>query len=451
MELSTLVTELQRRYYVLESLIYTGQSVKVYNVKQGELLAVVKDITYPHSMTWERAIQEVNIILRLDHPRIVKIYDYFQYFSSPQTWQLVIVFERIAKDLMKDIQDRNRNRYMWRPEELLGLYAELAEAFAYLQGKGIVHRDIKPQNILIANGHIKVTDFGTSKDGTYSLFKDSREWTVTGTPYFLSPLVKRGFVERKARVDHSVIKSDVYSLGLTFLIMAKLESPTTLISLKSLRRVTEEVIVDIVYGDTIKNILRWMLDEDETKRPDFIELLGYLRTLIPQVPAQEPQIAAAPADIVDCVHVLSGAPAVVSTPCHGKLCAQCVRITNEELGLVRYHCLYCYRFSNQRSVPLPSHEIPPVQIPLPSQEIVPIQVSQEQPSALTNVAKNKQEEQKSSLEHIDRTIAVCAECLNVHSRALLLPQPGCSKLLCQNCISYYEKYENLRYGRVLGS
>ena len=44
MELSTLEAELRKRNYVLEHLIYTGQTVKVYNVKQGELPAVVKDI-----------------------------------------------------------------------------------------------------------------------------------------------------------------------------------------------------------------------------------------------------------------------------------------------------------------------------------------------------------------------------------------------------------------------
>jgi serine/threonine protein kinase len=438
MELSTLEAELRKRNYVLERLIYTGQSVKVYDIKQGELPAVVKDITYPHSMTWERAIQEVNIVLTLDHPRIVKIYDYFKYFSSPQTWQLAIVFERVAKDLMKDIQDRNRNKYMWRPEELLGLYVELAEGFAYLQERGVVHRDIKPQNILIANGHIKITDFGTSKDGIVSLLTTVKEWTVTGTPYFLSPEVKRAFVERKARVDHRVVKSDVYSLGLTFLIMAKLESPATLVSLQSLSRITTEVTANIVYGDTIKNIIRRMLEEDETKRPDFIRLLGDLRTLAQPAPAKQPQVAAAPADAIGCEHVLSGDPAVIATPCHGQLCAQCVKITNEELGLVRYQCVYCYRFFHQLTVHLAPQGIAPVQIP------------QEQHSAQTNVAKNKQEEQKSSLEPIDSNSAVCAECRNVHSRALLLPQPGSSKLLCQNCISYYEEYENFRYGSVLG-
>ena len=439
MELSTLEAELRKRNYVLEHLIYTGQTVKVYNVKQGELPAVVKDIAYPHSMAWERAVQEVNIVLTLDHPRIVKIYDYFQYFSSPQTWQLVIVFERLAKDLMKDIQDRNRNKYMWRPEELLGLYVELAEAFAYLQEQGVVHRDIKPQNILIANGHIKVTDFGTSKNGSISFLLKINNWTVTGTPYFLSPQVKREFSERKDRVDHIVIKSDVYSLGLTFLIMAKLESPSTLVRFQSLSRITTEVTADIVYGDTIKNIIRWMLQEDETKRPDFIDLLGYLRRLALPAPAEEPQVAAAPANIFGCSHVLSGTPAVVATPCHGQLCAQCAPITIEELGFARYHCVYCYHFSHQLSAPVAPQEIAPVQVP------------QVQPSTLTNVAKNKQEEQKGSLEHMDRDSAVCAECLLVRSRALLLPQPGSSQLLCQNCISYYEKYEKLRYGRVLGS
>lgn len=420
MDLSTLEAELFKRNFTLQRLIYTGQSVKVYEITQGEYSAVVKDITYPLSMTFDRAVNEVNIILSLDHPSIVKIYDYFQYNSSAQTWQLAIVFEKVAKDLMKEIQDRCKNKYMWRPEELLGLYVQLAEAFAYLQEKGVVHRDIKPQNILIANGQIKITDFGTSKAKTPSLLQSARDWTVTGTPYFLSPQVKRGLTENKSRVVHEVVKSDVYSLGLTFLSMAKLESPASMVRIQSLPRVTAEVTDNIVYGDSIKNVLRWMLQEDERQRPDFISLLQHLRTLVPVAPRPAP----IQAELSGCAHVLQGADAVIVTPCHGQLCAQCVRIVSAEGEMVRYLCSFCYRYSHQ-SLP---------------QEFISV------PQTPFTLSSDRSEEQKCAIQPNTLDSTECAKCHKVRSRALLLPFPTDTKLLCANCLSTFERDNRFRYG-----
>ena len=422
MDLSTLEAELRKRNYALQRLIYAGRTVKVYEIAQGEIPAVVKDIAYPLSMTYERAVNEVNIILSLDHPNIVKVYDYFQYNSSAQTWQLAIVFEKVAKDLMKEIQDRCRNKYMWRPEELLGLYVQMAEAFAYLQGQGVVHRDIKPQNILIANGQVKVTDFGTSKVETPSLLQVAKDWTLAGTPYFLSPQVKRGLVQNQSRVVHEVVKSDVYSLGLTFLSMAKLESPASMTRVQSLPRVTAEVTASLVYGDSIKNVLRWMLQEDEGQRPDFISLLQYLQTLV--VPAP-PQPAPSPAKQNSCFHVQQGADAVIATPCHGQLCAQCVRIASAEGEAVRYLCSFCYRYSNQS---------------LPQESI-------SAPQAFPNLSIDRRAEPQCAIQPCSIVSTECMECHKVRSRALLLPFPADSKLICENCLRNCERDKKFRYGK----
>ena len=429
MELSTLGAQLSQRNYHLREMLYVSDSVKVYAVEsqEGEA-AVVKDITYSDTTTWEKATNEVNIILQLDHPCIVKIYDYFGYRSSAHTWQLAIIFEKVAKDLMRDIKDRRLQNYMWTQEELMSLYVEMVDVFAYLQEQGVAHRDIKPQNILIANGHVKITDFGTSKQTSLSLLKRVSTWTLVGTPYFLSPLLKKSLANRQNTVEHYVIKSDVYSLGLTFLAMAKLETPTDFAKLKSLRRVTQEITNSVVYNETIKNLLRLMLEEDEANRPDFIAIRDWLKSAA----ENREQSGRQPG----CPHVIRGTPVRIVAPCHGPLCALCVYVFQTGDGGCQSYCSVCNYLLEETPPPSPPL-IPPMQETLPlSRQTVPTD---------SNWTRHQAEDQETALKPCVTLPPGCAECLNVHCRALLVAVPGQGKLLCQGCLQYYEQYEDLNY------
>lgn len=83
--------------------------------------------------------------------------------------------------------------------------------------KSIFHRDIKPENILLKNNNIiKITDFGVSRE---LLEKKYASMTLVGTPIYFSPLLWDKFVSKNpnSKVHHDLEKSDVFSLGLTFL------------------------------------------------------------------------------------------------------------------------------------------------------------------------------------------------------------------------------------------
>ena len=100
----------------------------------------------------------------------------------------------------------------------------MIEVFAHLQKSDIAHRDIKPSNILLFSEdplYFKVCDVGA---GTAVNFCDyTKEMTVIGTPYYLSPELFRAYRQKMNLVNYKVYKSDTYSLGLVFLEFCSLK------------------------------------------------------------------------------------------------------------------------------------------------------------------------------------------------------------------------------------
>lgn len=180
-------------------------------------------------------------------------------------------------DLEKLISDRVARKQPFSEEELLGYLAQLISAYAYLQEKNVAHRDVKPQNIFVTgNGKIlKVGDLGsaTRKDGQATS-------TLMGTPLYLSPKLRQEFLNSNAggsNVNHNVFKSDVFSLGLTFLYMASLVQVKDLATLDDLRfKIANRISSLPDCYNNLKKILEKMLDVNENARLDFIDLKKFM-------------------------------------------------------------------------------------------------------------------------------------------------------------------------------
>lgn len=127
-------------------------------------------------------IQERTILLKLDHPFIMKL------VRTYKTHNLIIfMLEYIpGKVMSKFLQSRNKI-YINNIELLCFYLASIFIALSYLNSKGICHRDLKPDNIMIdEKGYLKILDFGTSielKDFTH---------TITGTPHYIAPEIMLG-------------------------------------------------------------------------------------------------------------------------------------------------------------------------------------------------------------------------------------------------------------------
>lgn len=117
---------------------------------------------------------ETGILAQIEHPFIVNLLATFQDDS-----RLFLLLEFInGGELFSHLRKEGR-----LPDADAKFYAaEIVLAFAYLHGKSIIYRDLKPENLLIdCDGHIKITDFGFAK------VVEDRTWTLCGTPEYLAP------------------------------------------------------------------------------------------------------------------------------------------------------------------------------------------------------------------------------------------------------------------------
>jgi hypothetical protein len=145
----------------------------------------------------ERFRREARAIARVSHPNIVTVIDRGEFEESQ-----FIVFEHVPGETLKDIVEREGPLPV---EEALALAHQVARALAYAHERGIVHRDVKPHNVLVdEDGGAKVTDFGLAR--SLDLEHDiTQTGTLLGTCDYISPEQASG-----QAVDE---RSDQYSLG----------------------------------------------------------------------------------------------------------------------------------------------------------------------------------------------------------------------------------------------
>lgn len=146
---------------------------------------------------------EALILGVLEHPNIVKVYDYIETSN-----ELIIVMEFIdGKSLDKLLKEEIAPLPY---NEAINLFYQILDGIDYAHRKGIIHRDIKPSNILIKNdGTIKITDFGIAKLQESS---QTRTGTRMGTLFYMSPEQVKG----EKSID---LRTDIFSLGVTLFEM----------------------------------------------------------------------------------------------------------------------------------------------------------------------------------------------------------------------------------------
>ena len=170
----------------------------------------------------ERFRREAEAAARLDHPAIAKVLDW-----GTQDGRRYLVMERIDGDSLSELITRiraagggavERDHDLQRAEPVAQLVARVADALCVAHSRGIVHRDVKPQNILVdAAGQPHVIDFGLAKDE--ELDGLSRTGEVFGTPHYMSP---EQAVARRDAIDH---RTDIYSLGAVMYELLTLHRP----------------------------------------------------------------------------------------------------------------------------------------------------------------------------------------------------------------------------------
>ncbi len=146
----------------------------------------------------QRAEREARLAARLNHPHVVAVYDLVT--DGDDTW---LVMEYVEGVTLSALITRDG---ALTPDEAAPLVRQAADALAAAHAAGIVHRDVKPSNMLVTpDGSVKLTDFGIARAQADASL--TQTGLVTGSPAYLSPEVASGATAHEA--------SDVWSLGAT--------------------------------------------------------------------------------------------------------------------------------------------------------------------------------------------------------------------------------------------
>ena len=213
------VDEIQNCFPNLEVTEILGQGGMgvVYKARQPQLdrfvaLKILPDEAEKDPAFAERFSREAKALAKLSHPNIVSVYDF-----GRAEGHFYLMMEFVDGMNLRQLEHSKK----LSPQEALAITPKICDALQYAHEEGVVHRDIKPGNILIdRKGRVKIADFGLAK----MLGQESKDLSLTGehavmgTPHYMAPEQ----MNSSKAVDH---RADIYSLGVVIYEMLTGELP----------------------------------------------------------------------------------------------------------------------------------------------------------------------------------------------------------------------------------
>jgi eukaryotic-like serine/threonine-protein kinase len=227
--------------YQIVSLVGRGGMGKVFKVRnlisdRVEAMKVLLPDLDPDAILVERFLREIKVVACLEHPNIASLRTALRIGN-----QILMIMEYVEGNSLQDLLKQGR---MDVARALL-FTQQILDALAYAHGRGIVHRDVKPSNILVGpEDRVKLTDFGiASRSGDPKLTAAGR---ALGSLHYMSP--------EQMKAEMLDVRSDLYSVGVTLYEMVTGETP--------------------VQGKSYFSVLRAHLEEKPTPAVELVSEIG---------------------------------------------------------------------------------------------------------------------------------------------------------------------------------
>ena len=223
-----------------------------------------------------RMQEEARVAGGLAHESVIAFYDYGEEAGRP-----FLVMEYFEGETLREALRGGRAGDL---RKRLLIARQLANALAYVHSKGIVHRDVKPDNVRIdAAGNIKLMDFGVAKSGDLSLTASG--FTV-GTPYYMAPEQIRG-----AKPAHLM---DIYAFGIVLFELItgtrpfEAPTPSEIFDLILGRPLDTSPLVQLGVPSSLVDLIRAATEKDPAQRPqDFSEVLRRIDEVLADLAARK--------------------------------------------------------------------------------------------------------------------------------------------------------------------
>lgn len=259
--------------YKIIKRIGAGAMGSVFQARQRNLnrlvaIKVIRGSAFADASAQQRFVIEAHATARMNHPNIIQVYDLIECGGS-----LFLIMEYFPSRELSQVVAVN-GKLSW--QRAVSLVRQIAGALVHASSQGIVHRDVKPENILIGKGWAaKLTDFGLAHDlaAPHSRRVEDENFIV-GAPAYLSP-------EQVCSERHLDVRSDIYSLGICLFYMIEGHDPyrgsvADLLD-AHLNELLPPLTVDGV-PDSVRTILVRMTAKKRADRyQDAAELLAALR------------------------------------------------------------------------------------------------------------------------------------------------------------------------------
>lgn len=245
--------------YRIDSLLGSGGMANVYKAydeQEGRVVAIkmLKEENREDAEFLRRFEREAKAVITLSHPNIVQSYD----VGIDEKGVSFIVLEYVSGQTLKE---HIKQEGQLSPKETVAIASKVLDALEHAHETGIIHRDVKPQNVIISDaGEVKLTDFGIARDAT-STTRTFAGTNVIGSAHYISP--------EQAKGEDVTAESDIYSCAIMIYEMLTGTVPfagenTVAIALKHIQ---EEMIPPIVLNPKIPAALSDVVVKGAAKDP----------------------------------------------------------------------------------------------------------------------------------------------------------------------------------------